>query len=318
MKVEKERALEISKEVGWRSVKIFSISIIAVILYLSIYFTIPQVYDSLYGEETRQEVLQEINASGTDEFALELMDWENREFTSPYFKQEENWHRRYMIYKNKNNDLTIFGAGGPSSWAIYSGLANCYEYANVFATLMEDRGTEARLVEGRGDDHVWAKYKRNGTWIAVDPSANKTIIPTNLGEKKDLSYVVSVDPETGEVVNQLTSKYVETSNLSVKVTDNGRPIENVEVELKDPELMRETDRYTEPRKMVEKNTGADGNTSFRIGNGEYLLKIRNSVFFLDQTYTRNVTVNQNREIELDLSEKDTKWKLFNLLNLKFW
>jgi hypothetical protein len=310
VEIEKEKALQTSKEIGWRSAKIFSISIIAVILYLFIYFTIPQVYDSLYGEETRQEVLQDIKASGTDEFALELMDWENREFTSPYFKQEENWHRRYMIYKNKNDDLTIFGAGGPASWAIYSGLANCYGYANVFAILMEDRGTEARLVEGRGDDHVWAKYKRNGTWIAVDPSANKTIIPTNLGEKKDLSYVVSVDPETGEVVNQLTSKYVDTSNLSVKVTDNGRPIENVEVELKDPELMRETDRYTRPRKMVEKDTGVEGETSFRIGNGEYIMKITKPVFLFDQSHKRNITIRKNREIEINFSEIYYKWKIF--------
>lgn len=318
MKIKEKKLREIAERIGWRSAKILLYSCLFATLYIAVYFSIPQVYDQFYGEQTRQNVVEEINASGTDEFALKLMDWENQKFTSPYFKQEENWHRRYLIYKNKNNDLMIFGAGGPASWAIYSGLANCYGYANVFATIMEERGTEARLVQGRGDDHVWAKYKREGTWITVDPSTNKVVTPTKLGEKKDLSYVVSVNPKTDKVVNHLTSKYVETSNLSVKVTDNGKPVEGVEVELQDPELMRETERYNSPRKMVEKDTGDQGETSFRIGNGEYLLKIRNPVLFLDQTYTRNITVKQDRSVEIDLSEKETKWKLFNLLNLKFW
>lgn len=103
------------------------------------------------------------------------------------------------------------------------------------ATLLNDAGFEARIIALPGEDHDFTECKVNGTWMVIDPGYGYTApvsrqerANARLEEMGAISYVIAYN---GSNFTELTSQYVTTDSITIKITNQGKPLPNAEVYL---------------------------------------------------------------------------------------
>ncbi|HLB70587.1 MAG TPA: transglutaminase-like domain-containing protein [Candidatus Methanoperedens sp.] len=271
------------------------------LLLLTLPFFISLIFDFTNGDEVLNDTLPNVvgNISNPDEKALAIMAWEREYFHNPYSLYDQNSTlQKFNIYK-LNENYMLFVRGAPVSWIIHSRLANCEEYARVFVTMMNKSGIKANLVHASGEDHVWAEYFHDGYEIAVDPSQNIVIGSHKKQFEKDMnvkfSYVEAIDLH-GNIID-VSDEYIERGNLTVFVLDNKQPVNNAQIKIKSPYLMKNRGgRYDKPLDVISKSTDTKGKVSLKLGFQDYIVEARiNQIYLLDSIYQKNVTVDINKE-----------------------
>jgi hypothetical protein len=279
----------------------------------------PFVFSHIQGEERIDTLVEELKSSNQDKFAENLVHWEAEHITSPYLASDDSLHQILLYYQN-NHGYSVYQPLAGTPWLVESGLAACGGFARVFAEAMEERGYTVQTISAHGDDHAWARYKAENTWVAVDPSTNNTRVNrSKLGKKKELSLVTARKHPGGEITEIITDRYVDTGTLYVQVTGkNDKPVEDSEVEVRDPRLSKAMPyQYDEPRLVAERKTNSSGAVEFSLGPQRYLIKLKNRNFILADIYERNVTVesNQLQEAEFNLVNDSKRTELVSLSDI---
>jgi len=146
------------------------------------------------------------------------------------------------------------------------GTGACHETAMATVTLLNNLSFEARTVVLPGEDHAFVEVKINGTWLVVDPGYNVTEPITRkqraakrIQEMGAISYVIT---HSGSSFIELTSFYVPTDTITIKVTNGNEPLVNAQVFLLH-EFMSGTKRL--PDADTSFFTDGNGETTFRLG-----------------------------------------------------
>lgn len=115
------------------------------------------------------------------------------------------------------------------------GTGACYEGAMASCKLLSDAGFETRIIILPGEDHAFAELEINGTWMVIDPGYGFTTpvsrherANARLNEFGAISYVITC---TDSNFTELTSEYVPTDAITIKVTKDGVPLPNAAVYL---------------------------------------------------------------------------------------
>lgn len=292
--------------------------LLALILIGSLIFIklIPFGFDFVYGEKVIDQTLAQIvgNATNPDEIALSIMAWELEYFDNPYSNYDGNSTlQKFRIYSIDGN-YKWFMRPAPASWIIHSRLANCGEYAIVFATLMDKTGIETNVIRTEGGDHMWAEYMHDGYRIAVDPSVNYVIgmhkkdFENRMGVK--FSYVESSDLQ-GKVID-VSDEYIDRENVTISVFKNGKPVDNAQIIIKSPYLMENKGgKYNKPAHISSKRSDEDGEITLRLGNTNYISEVKvKRMYIVEYTYNKNFTVNGSQEsVIFNLENETSKIKI---------
>jgi hypothetical protein len=146
------------------------------------------------------------------------------------------------------------------------GTGACHETAMATVTLLNNLGFEARTVVLPGEDHAFVEVKINSTWLVVDPGYSVTEAITRkqradkrIQEMGAISYVIT---HSGSSFIELTSFYVPTDTLTIKVTNGNEPLVNAQVFLLH-EFRNGTQRL--PDADTSFFTDGNGETTFHLG-----------------------------------------------------
>jgi len=188
------------------------------------------------------------------------------------------------------------------------GTGACYEGAMASTTLLKNAGFEARIISLPGEDHVFTEVKINGTWMVIDPGYGDTS-PVSRQERADarlremgaISYVVAY---TGSNFTELTSQYVPTDTITIKLTNKGQPLPNAEIYLTH-EFQNRSLRL--PDAEMSFTTNATGEVTLHMGALTYnqnanLYEDYYWVYVNGQKTGYNITstgTNENRLIAID-------------------
>jgi len=172
---------------------------------------------------------------------------------------------------------TTIWAGGPNGiegWYVYLhrcssnflhfltlGVGNCGEMAYAAKTLFDNLGIESRIVRLPGEDHMFVEIKLNSTWMVADPGYSYNLVTREeraskrLAEMGGLSYVVA---ETDQGLIELTTYYVTTDKITIRVADHGEPVINARI------VLKHTFHGTE-FSLPEFHSGPDGMFTLNLG-----------------------------------------------------
>ena len=302
----------------WRNVALVMLLVLILISSL-IYTILPLIFNFVYGEKVIDQTLAQIvgNATNPDDIALSIMAWELEYFDNPYSKYNGNSTiQKFGIYSIDGN-YKWFIRSAPASWIIHSRLANCGEYAIVFATLMNKAGIEANVIRTEGGDHMWAEYMHDGYRIAVDPSVNYVIgmhkkdFENRMGVK--FSYVESSDLQ-GKIID-VSDEYIDRENVTISVFKNGKPVDNAQIIIKSPYLMeKKGGKYNKPAHISSNKIGEDGEITLKLGNTNYISEVKvKRMYVIEYTYNKNFTVNGSQEsVIFNLENETSKIKILGL------
>ncbi|NPE29358.1 hypothetical protein HNV12_15640 [Methanococcoides sp. SA1] len=298
----------------------FAILCIFIVLYSILPTLYAYSYDYVFGEQVIEDTVSDVVGNETDpnKVALTIMSWEQDYFMNPFSHYNpDSKLQKYGIYNIDGYRLFIRNV--PPSWAIHSKMANCGEYALVFVALMNQAGYDARFIRSAGGDHCWAEYTYDGYTIAVDPSANYVI-----GNRKNdfearmgtsFQYIESSDLEGNSY--GITNEYINTTNLTVFVFENDKPINDAKVILYSSYLIdQKGSRYDKITKDVSENTNLNGYCYFDIGYGNYTLEIEDSyLFLLEKEYIKNVNISKKYKEPLfvDLGLSKSKIEIIDIV-----
>jgi len=295
------------------SISIVWYSLLIFIGYLLVMYGPPFIFNYIYGEDVLTHTMTKYitNTTDPDKKALAIMEWEKQYFYNPYSLYNPNSTMQELGFYNTNEGYKFFGGRpAPASWIIYSKLANCGEYAQVFVAMMNNAGIESRLITAPGEDHAWAEYMHDGYRIAVDPSQNYVI---GSHEKEfegimgvNFSYVIAIDSQGNKI--DVSDEYIERRNLTIFVSNYKQPIDNTQVIIKNPYLLETRGgRYTRSFFVTSEPMGTEGNVSLKLGFQKYNVEVRvNHFFLLDTVYRKNATVDPYKENSLNFNlENDT-------------
>lgn len=115
------------------------------------------------------------------------------------------------------------------------GTGACLETAVATKTLLNEAGFEARQISLPGEDHTFVEVKVNDTWMVVDPGYNflepvtrEQRAAARIREFGAISYAIAY---SGSSFIEVTSSYVPTDTIIIKVTHGIEPIANTQVYL---------------------------------------------------------------------------------------
>ncbi|MEM3458419.1 MAG: transglutaminase-like domain-containing protein [Candidatus Bathyarchaeia archaeon] len=177
-----------------------------------------------------------------------------------------------------NSTIWAGGPDGIEGWYVYLhrcssnflqflmlGVGNCGEMAYAAKTLLDNLGIESRIVHLSGEDHMFVEIKFNGTWMVVDPGYSYNLVTREeraskrLAEMGGLSYVVA---ETGQGLIELTTYYVTTDKITIRVTEHGEPVINARI------IFKHMFHGTE-FSLPEFHSGPDGMLTLNLGPSTY-------------------------------------------------
>jgi len=284
------------------------IELVLLPLFLISKQAVPQIFNIFYGERIINQTLDNItgNLTDADSIARSIMKWEKEYFYNPYPLWNPNSTLQKVGIYNINGSYKWFVRDAPVSWIIFSRLANCEEYANVFVYLMNKKGIESRIVHTVGEDHTWAEYYSDGYKIAADPSQNKVLDKKKFAKGKNWSYIESINIFNTSDRKDVSEEYIERGKLNIYVTYQNNPIEGANVAIKSPYLMKVyPERYRKPKDVLSNITDKNGKVSFKLGGKEYIVEVKNAHSIFGNVYTKNITVVPNKEVSLtfDLSKE---------------
>ncbi|MCX8175487.1 MAG: transglutaminase domain-containing protein, partial [Candidatus Micrarchaeota archaeon] len=239
-----------------------------IIIYHLLVQMITIAFDFIYGEQVVDQTLQSISTHPLYETdpAQAIMDWEQSHFRSPYSENKrsniwslESIAQIFSLVKI-NDSYQLFIRNAPYSWKIYAGLANCGEYSEIFVYLMNKSGVKARTVSVPAEDHSWAEYYNGSQKVVVETSGGYVISnTTKFAQEKNWSYIISRDLFDTSDILDVSDEYITRGNLTVRVFEDGNPINGAQVTILSPFLMQNIpSRYQEPFIVLSNPTNSNG------------------------------------------------------------
>ena len=175
------------------------------------------------------------------------------------------------------------------SWIYHTRIGMCGEFSRIFSTMCYYANLSVRQVYCRGEDHVWNEVKIDDNWIIIDatavnlPDSNGFNLSWDFMENKvkgdliqnginvdegNVSYVYATYPDYIDDKVDITERYTDVINISIKVIDNKeQPVDSVKVKLIS---------YNRLRRMntaLSKITNESGYCNFTIGGGDYSFEV---------------------------------------------
>ncbi|MBP2202127.1 hypothetical protein J3E07_001568 [Methanococcus voltae] len=305
-----------------RFVLIVYLSFLTILSFLVISY---HGYEYLYEDEIVENAFLEIGESDNPHTTSQnIILWEWRTFISPYSYAKINGSNGKFGLYNINEKYYFYTKGLSVPWIITFKTANCGEYSNIYVYLMNKKGIDARCVGAPGEDHQWAEYYVNGTKYIVDPSAMLFNISDTerFAEDKNWSYVWSYYPDNVSSINDVSDEYINRGAVNITILENGKPIKAL-VWIKSPYLMKVMpNHYNTPKLIMYNLTDGNGNINYKLGEKEYIIDIikvnydlgNNHYLFDTNTYTSkfNVSLNESKEINVDITEEKGELKLINM------
>jgi hypothetical protein len=139
------------------------------------------------------------------------------------------------LTRNNLGTYNLFRSSGDYWKYLLVGTGACYEGSMASTTLLKAAGFDARIVAFPGEDHDFTEVKINGSWLVIDPGYGFTAPASReqranarLIEMGAISYVISVDDSN---FTELTSSYVTTDCITIKITHNDEPFPDAQVYL---------------------------------------------------------------------------------------
>ena len=146
------------------------------------------------------------------------------------------------------------------------GTGACLETAIATKTLLNEAGFEAREVSLPGEDHAFVEVKMNDTWMVVDPGysflepiTREQRAAARIREFGAISYAIAY---SGSSFIEVTSSYVPTDTIIIKVTHGIEPIVNTQVYLVHKFMSR---TLQIPDAATSFYTDANGEVTLHIG-----------------------------------------------------
>jgi len=146
------------------------------------------------------------------------------------------------------------------------GTGACLEIATTTKTLLSETGLEARRIGLPGEDHAFNEVKINGTWFVIDsgygiikPITREQRAALRLAEFGAISYVIAF---TDSSFIELTSFYVPTDTITIRVISENEPVANAQIYLKHEFLSRQLQI---PSTDTSFFTGTNGEVTFHLG-----------------------------------------------------
>lgn len=149
---------------------------------------------------------------------------------------------------------------------LLSGMGACSENARATTTFLRNVGFDARVVTFPGEDHAFVEIKINGTWMVLDtgygaltPITRQQRAEMRLTEMGAISFVTT---ECNGTFMDLTSEYVPTNSIIIKVTNGTEPMTDAEVFL--THLFMDNTRQL-PEMNAVLHTNNKGEVTFNLG-----------------------------------------------------
>jgi hypothetical protein len=166
------------------------------------------------------------------------------------------------------NALTanVFRSGSDVWKYLMVGTGACLEIAVATEALLHKAGFEVRRVSLPGEDHTFVEVNVNNIWMVVDPGYN-FLEPITREERAEarirefgaISYVVAY---SGSSIAEVTSSYVRTDTITIKITDGGEPLLNTPIHLVHKFMGRNLRIPTETTSFF---TDSNGEVTFHLG-----------------------------------------------------
>ncbi len=175
------------------------------------------------------------------------------------------------------------------NWIFHTRSGRCGEYARLFLYMCNYSDIECREIHCDGEDHVWNEVNIDNKWYIVDatsvnlPNNNGFNLSYNFMEKKvggdwckhlgqcenrsNVTYVYALKTDNLSKKIDVTSKYTNMTNISVKVTNHqGIEIDNATIKVKSYNRYgyRENGRFI----GMHRKTNIDGEFIFILGGGD--------------------------------------------------
>jgi len=290
-------------------------------VYSLLLIVIPASFDAVFGDAVMKETAYTIHTNySAVEFPLAVLGWEQAYFLNPYTENKipepgslDAWARTFSFVKI-NGSYHIFIRDAPVSWKIKYRLANCGEYAQIFAYIMNKIGYRARVVTAPAEDHMWAEYYNGSQKIVVETSGDFIINSTkDFANGRNWSYIVSLNPSNVSDSVDVSDEYIERANLTVKVYDSENN-SDIQITVLSPYLMQaDPSRYSVPNAVLSNSTDQDGIARFKLGPKAYIIQARKSFWIASLLLSKNVTVFLGKENELvfDFNKDRGEWKFLN-------
>ncbi|MFE3845854.1 transglutaminase domain-containing protein [Thermoplasmatota archaeon] len=171
------------------------------------------------------------------------------------------------------------------SWIYHSRIGRCGEYSRLCSVMCHYANISVREVSCNGEDHDWNEVKIENEWIVIDattvnlPCKNGYNISRDFMENKvkgdlisngicvdkgNVSYVYALYPDNLEYEEDITDRYTDVVNISIKVIDNNDiAVEGAKIKVYSQNRLKK--RYT----GLYNSTNESGIFIFRIGGGNY-------------------------------------------------
>lgn len=245
--------------------------------------------------------------NNTDELALKSIEWTSESMLSPYAHFEAKFYNKYGIY-NMNGTWTYFFRSSNLAWLIKTRLGNCGERADYFIQILNEFNISARKV-CVVEDHCWAEYYSDGTWISVEPNTGEVIIPFLYGDTKNWSSIRGVYLNQTKI--DLTKRYLNTSTITIKKLDNKFLNSIVKYEIYSTVLLvSDSKRYPKPNLIETFYMNEDKQLKLGV-NPQYLQKIKVNLGIVSFEKEEEFKLTEDITISIYPNE------LFKLQNIKF-
>jgi hypothetical protein len=283
-----------------RNVKtaVILISFFILILFVIFQYLFPYYVNWKADQEIRAIALKETqNITGDKEKAFALSNWLN----SRHFSESN---------KKTAEDVYLTNSGG------------CVGFSNLFVFMANSIGLPARRVGTNGETHFWVEIFSNRKWINLEPiwhfnesydnpkfyvdGWNETYTDKLNNEitnyHKRLSFVFWEDGSGNR--HDLTSKYVDTGRLIVKITKNSYPI-NARVVIKSHHLKEaypEDSRYNQSFTSLIEDTDSSGVFEKDLGPNTYTVIVEHDIipfmpsFFVFKDENSSIEVKKGEEV----------------------
>lgn len=172
------------------------------------------------------------------------------------------------LTRNNLGTCSFFRSGGDYWKYLMVGTGACFEAAMASTKLLIESGFNARIICLPGEDHAFVEVEIEQNWMVIDPGYGYTT-PTSRPQRADarltemgaISYVIALS-SSGSNFTELTSFYVPTDTITIKVTDKGVPLPNAQIYLTH-EFRNRTQRI--PDSNLFFHTDSTGEVSFLLG-----------------------------------------------------
>jgi len=241
-------------------------AVIVLSIILILYIAIMTYEDSRICPEALSIKGNDINQTS---IVQKIVNWE---------KNPENFNDVWQHIKPENNDILdkmfykLKCQSISQPWYIFMvRCGSCAGISILYQRMAECVNIPSRFIQSNDVDHNWDESLIDGKWILVDVGKNVFNNTSYFKEAENINFSFVSAVYTNGTIEDVTSRYVNTSKLVVYVTDDMKPLDNVKVTVKTGLL--DIINYTDSKGMYIFNLGVRNYTV--IAEKGFLIGLKN-------------------------------------------